>query len=83
MEREPNHPEKQRAKWEEITRGPSITETSSGLDKVGIPVQMAEQIDIVDSSEKEEEPTPPEWVRSVLDSYKHQQTVEEPGLAEE
>ena len=83
MEREPNHPEKQRAKWEGITRGPSITGASSGLDKVGIPVQMAEQIDIVDSSEKEEELTPPEWVRSVLDSYKQQQAVEESGPAEE
>ena len=35
------------------------------------------------SSEKEEELTPPEWVRSVLDSYKQQQTIEESGLAEE
>ena len=83
MEREPNHPEKQRAKWEEITRGPSITGPSSRLDKVGIPVQMAEQIDIAGSSEKEEELTPPEWVRSVLDSYKQQQAIEESGLAEE
>ena len=83
MEREPNHPEKQRAKWEEITRGPSITGASSRLDKVEAPIQMAGQIDIMSSSEKEEELTPPEWVRSVLDSYKHQQTVEESGLAEE
>ena len=83
MEREPNHPEKQRAKWEEITRGPSMTGASSRLDKVEAPIQMAGQIDIMSSSEKEEELTPPEWVRSVLDSYKHQQTVEESGLAEE
>ena len=83
MEREPNHPEKQRAKWEEIARGPSMTGASSGLDKVEAPIQIAEQIDIMSSSEKEEELTPPEWVRSVLDSYKHQQAVEESGLAEE
>lgn len=83
MEREPNHPEKQRAKWEKIARGPSITGASSRLDKVEAPVQMAEQIDIAGSPEKEEELTPPEWVRSVLDSYKQQQAVEESGPAEE
>ena len=83
MEREPNHPEKQRAKWEEITRGPSMTGASSRLDKVEAPIQMAGQIDIMSSSEKEEELTPPEWVRSVLDSYKHQQAIEESGLTEE
>ncbi len=83
MEREPNHPEKQRAKWEEITRGPSTTGASNRLDRVEAPIQIAEQIDIVSSSEKEEGLTPPEWVRSVLDSYEQQQAIEGSGLAEE
>lgn len=59
-----------------------MTGASNRPDKVEAPIQIAEQIDIMGSSEKEEL-TPPEWVRSVLDSYKQQQTIEESGLTEE
>lgn len=73
MEREPNHPEKQRAKWEELAKGPSTAETPGKLGKERTSSQTTEQ---------NKKTAPPEWVRSVLDSFQ-QQKAEAPGLAKE
>ena len=73
MEREPNRPEKQRAKWEELAKGPSTAETPGKLGKERTSPQTAE---------RNKNTTPPEWVRSVLENFQ-QQKDEAPGLDKE
>ena len=74
MEREPNHSEKQKAKWEELVEGPSPAELS---------VDTAEQVDIESSIEDGEEIASPEWVRKFLERFWEQKKAEAPGYAEQ
>ena len=73
MEGEPNHPERQKAKWDQLAK-PSSEE---------LPIAVAEQIDIKDSSENGEEAASPEWVRKFLEKYWTQKKAEAPGFAKE
>lgn len=74
MEREPNHSEKQKAKWEELVEGPSPAELS---------VDTAEQVDIESSIEDGEEIASPEWVHKFLERFWEQKKAEAPGYAEQ
>ena len=74
MEREPNHSEKQKAKWEELAEGPSPAELS---------VDTAEQVDIESSVKDGEEIASPEWVHKFLERFWEQNKAEAPGYAEQ